>query len=524
MKMLSGLRPSVAKKRVALAVMVLWIFTSQYVFEELTTTPLEGTYFPSHIGLAVSLLLYPFFGWLADTFYGRYKVIKISLYILWMISVLYCLLLVILETLFAYGKLEDLKKTQKKLRLAWCIASGLGLGGLLANIVQFGIDQLQDGCSSEIVLFFRWSGLAWLICNPLNKLLKSCLVGDYELVNALVVPALLSLVLSLDYVFSSWLVKEPVSKNPVVTIFKVLKFAWKNKYPRLRSAYSYWNTSFCARIDLAKSEYGGPFAAVDVEDTKAFWRIISLMICASFFASFLFYIKYSDDFKNGSSIDKKCSKQFILNLFIEYIAILILALFHLLLNCPAFSRLKYFINNILMLPRVVVGMVLFLLTIGGYGTLEVLGHLMSDSRDSLNFTCIFDVKNRNNAAFALDYKWTPIPNNVYLVSCYILMTTAAEFLCAQSPYSMKGLLFGLLFGLIGVFSVINYAWLLPFKAVIKSSPISFRLGCGFLYYFSILIILMVASACFICSCKFYRRRERIENGRDEKKLNADYFF
>ena len=83
-----------------------------------------------------SLFLYPFFGWLADMKYGRYTVIKVSLYIVW-----------ILELLSAYGKIKDLERKQSAVRIAWFIVLSIGLGGLLANIVQFGIDQLQDGSS-----------------------------------------------------------------------------------------------------------------------------------------------------------------------------------------------------------------------------------------------------------------------------------------------------------------------------------------------------------------------------------------
>ena len=525
MKMLSCLRSLDLSKQVTVVVMLLWLFTAQFILQELVTSDINTSYFTARVGVMLSLFLYPFFGWLADTKYGRYTVIKVSLYTVWLISIFYCLLLVILELLSAYGKIKDVERKQSAVRIAWFIALSIGLGGLLANIVQFGTDQLQDGSSSEIVSFFRWSGLAWLIATPLIKLLKTCLYGDYKLVNALVLPGLLSVILSLNYFFSSWLVKQPVSKNPLVTIFKVLKFAWDNKYPRLRSAYSYWNTSFCARIDLAKSEYGGPFTAVDVEDTKAFWRIISLMSFASFFASCSILIKgdlfkTQFYFKNGPSSEEQCSRKFILNLFVEYLAVIVIAIFLLMLKCPPFSRLTNFINNIPMLARVLLGMVLFLMAIGGYGTLDTLGHFLNDSR---NHTCVLDVEDKPSVIFTLDYKWTSIPHFLILASDYVLTIAAAEFLCAQSPYSMKGLLFGLLFGSVGVSSAISFALLLPLKLAIKKSPASSRIGCDSVYYFSVLLILTVTSACFLLSCKCYRKRERIENETDEKIRNVNYF-
>ena len=523
--MRSCLKLSVSRKQVTLVVAMLWIFMSQYIFQDIATTK---SFFSGRVGLMLSFLLYPFFGWLADTCFGRYTVIKISLHVLWIVSVFYCFVLVIFEILSTYGIVEDSDGKQQAVRIAWFVASVLGLGGLLANIVQFGIDQLQDGSSSEIISFLRWSGLAWLSSIPLVNLVKGCLCGDYELINALVVPGLLSLVLYTNYFLSSWLVKEPVFKNPLVTVFKVLKFAWKNKYPRLRSAYSYWNTGFCARIDLAKSEYGGPFSAADVEDMKAFWRILSLMISASFFASISTYI--TDDqynmqpyFKNGPSAENGCNKEFIISLFIRYSALVILAIVLPVFEfAQCLSHLKLFINNIPMLSRLLFGMILFLLAVSGNGTLTVLGHYFSNNTDSINNTCIWDVEDQSGFTFALDYKWTFIPDFLILSSKYILMITTAEFLCAQSPSSMKGLLFGLLFGFIGVSAAINYAWLLPFKLAIKNSPVSSHIGCGSVYFFSILVILTVTSTFFVCFCKLYRRRERIEN-EGSKILNVEHF-
>ena len=41
-----------------------------------------------------------------------------------------------------------------------------------------------------------------------------------------------------------------------------------------RSAFTYWEEDIPPHIDLGKSKYGGPFTTEEVEDTKAFLRII----------------------------------------------------------------------------------------------------------------------------------------------------------------------------------------------------------------------------------------------------------
>jgi len=49
------------------------------------------------------------------------------------------------------------------------------------------------------------------------------------------------------------------------------------KYPRQRSAFTYWEDKIPSRIDLAKSKYGGPFTTEQVEDVKTFFRILVII-------------------------------------------------------------------------------------------------------------------------------------------------------------------------------------------------------------------------------------------------------
>ena len=75
-----------------------------------------------------------------------------------------------------------------------------------------------------------------------------------------------------------WLIVEPVTINPFKLIFQVLKYAVKNKYPRLRSAFTYWEDKPYMRIDLGKAKYGGPFTTEQVEDVKIFFRLLPTIL------------------------------------------------------------------------------------------------------------------------------------------------------------------------------------------------------------------------------------------------------
>ena len=68
----------------------------------------------------------------------------------------------------------------------------------------------------------------------------------------------------------------------------------------------------------------------------------------------------------------------------------------------------------------------------------------------------------------------------------IVMTTTLEFISAQSPHFMKGLLVGMLFAIIGFFQLIGALSLIPFsvrdiwftKSMSLNPPIT---NCGFGY-------------------------------------------
>ena len=60
----------------------------------------------------------------------------------------------------------------------------------------------------------------------------------------------------------------------------------------------------------------------------------------------------------------------------------------------------------------------------------------------------------------------------------LIYIAALEFICSQSPHSMKGLLIGLFYAIKGLYQVIAALLLLPFSLVSIPAP----LNCVFYYY------------------------------------------
>ena len=107
-----------------------------------------------YILLTIAMICYPLGGLLADVYFGRYKIIKASLFII-ALSMLLALLELVATTQFNVNEDSNVWK-----KAAYVVGGsseffvlGIGLAGFTSNIVQFGLDQLQDAPSNKLGAF-----------------------------------------------------------------------------------------------------------------------------------------------------------------------------------------------------------------------------------------------------------------------------------------------------------------------------------------------------------------------------------
>ena len=81
----------------------------------------------------------------------------------------------------------------------------------------------------------------------------------------------------MDCLYHKWLDTNDKTGNPIKLIFGVLNYARKNKYPRLRSAFTYIDEEQPSRLDFGKHKFGGPFTEEEVEDVKTILRFLFLL-------------------------------------------------------------------------------------------------------------------------------------------------------------------------------------------------------------------------------------------------------
>ena len=487
------------------------------------------------IVFTICLTLYPILGWLADVRCGRYSVIKWSLRVLCAVSVLFCAANVLLISLHSHSLLSHkwLVDGERIVRYVIYAPMTLGVGGLMANIYQFMIDQLIDASSSEISSFLRWCAWVWFLSGVVGGLSQLCINPSYELIGYLLLPLLTTMAVCSDFFFSHWLVKEPSSKNPFILIFSVLRYAIKNKHPRLRSAFTYWEDERYHRIDLAKTKYGGPYTTEQVEDVKTFFRITSVVLAGSFFISMFIsvypvYIKVVNHLHDAHYVECKkgvdCSFSVVRNCFQrmavrysgDFIMVVCVPIYEFILH-PYFKRRFPFP----MLRRMSVAVVLLFLSLGACTAIEFAAQ---HQRDPLsNMTCPLTVHSQEYTnTLSLDYKWMTISYFIMSAAQFLAFTSVLEFLCAQSPYSMKGLLFGLMYGSVGLFTAIGFS-LMQLVQTLTERKLFYRYGCLFWYMVIGLAILLSTFPLYFVVFKCYRKRRRDDNEHNEQTFAENYY-
>ena len=107
------------------------------------------------------------------------------------------------------------------------------------------------------------------------------------------------------------------------------------------------------------------------------------------------------------------------------------------------------------------------------------------------------------------------PNYLLIQCClnaigYMLLYIASyEFICAQSPHSMKGFLIGTFFAIKGVFQLIGVLVLYIPITLSCSYSLQFPL-CRFLYYSINIVIALVGIIAFSYTARNYQYRKRDE--------------
>ncbi len=468
-------------------------------------------------GVAIAVL--PIAGWLADVCYGRYRVIAYALRLKFVVVVVY----IAIQVVESYSNIPHLDVV--KAIVAVFVA--VGVTGVIANILSLGIDQMTDASSAEISSYIKWSVWIFLLANNLFSICTSCFTaGDSMTVTYLILPFVCALSLLAESFLNHWLVKEPVTHNPLKLIFQVLRYAAKNKYPRLRSAFTYWEDKPYSRIDLGKAKYGGPFTTEQVEDVKTFFRILVVLILMTLYSSVILFTNYYNwtliyHFRNNFAFRNKNEASNHLMKCIGDWCVAYIGDLTVFVLIPVFCLcLNYKCIRLGIINKLIVGMFLLMLFQIALLTLEVVG-LKQDS--FANITCLLKAKlddNEKGQALTMSYMWLIAPRALYTIAIYIISVSMVEFIISQGPYAMRGLLIG----------IAAYFFLSPFLFIqIAFQNIVNRISkhiderCGVWFYVALVSVSMFLIVIGMVTRKLYSPRKREDNLNNEHMF-AEYYY
>lgn len=457
------------------------------------------------IGMASILLIG---GWLADAYFGRYKVICSGLWIMWIGSLISAWSLVTAKLSTTY---ED--NIDRWVSLFSKLVMGIGFGLFQANIIQFGIDQLLEASSTEITSFITCYTLTLFISGLVVDFSAQC-TPDY--VGVLVLTVCLTLAVCMYFLFNHVLVKEQIIQNPLPLISKVVRYSIKNHNMKQRFA-SLKDHSF---LDIAKAVYAGPCSSEQVEDVKAFFRVmVVIIVCILPHTGTTSIIEIKDsllphlqNFPNASSSLSNCYRALTLT-HANFIFTIILVLLYLIIIQPLFYSC---IPKVNITTKFIISSVLYLIRIVAFLGVESASYQNQIQTNAAKVTRCYTLQNsHHNIITNVDSKWIVVPEIINGLSLFILILAGMEFICAQAPFNMKGLLFGITYTIFGCCSLLHSGLLVPFHYVDDKVWKKVPLTCGIWYFLIQAVLVLVCFVLMGVVIRRYKNRTRISASRSE---------
>ncbi len=364
-------------------------------------------------------------------------------------------------------------------------------------MLLYGTDLMVEASSEQLSSFIWWFWFSIYIGHLITVLI-SC-VTEAFVSNSMVLLGvdITHFVCLMIIVFTCVLFKRTLQKgiiirrhNPLRLIKEVLCFAKKHKYPVYRSAFTYWQNAEISRLDLGKQQYGGPFNEEDVESVKCFFRLLPYVFCVS-----LVYFPFvpMGRFQQPILNPFKCLIES--TYFTEYV----IASFTILCNQLLFKSLCSY-RELNMFSRIGLGLLLVFLSKMSYFFTVVYSSFSND-----NNTCLTTQSHNASINYELDESIYVmfLPQIIGSLGIAIFIPNSFEFIFAQCPYNMRGVMVGTMFAINDVTEIIGWWFVYLLRMTTSSGP-----SCEVYIYLSHAIVILV---CFLMFCfirKWYTFRLR----------------
>ena len=162
------------------------------------------------------------------------------------------------------------------------------------------------------------------------------------------------------------------------------------------------------------------------------------------------------------------------------------------------------IPKISITAKFLVAILLYLIHILGHLGIEVASYHHELELNKTMVGCVFQDK---DYLTDVGYYWVMAPSIFDGLSTFLLILSAIEFVCAQAPFNMKGLVFGLVYALFGFGALFQVVMSVPFlfkQTAWKKTPLT----CGIWFFIMEGTIALIGFILVAIMVKKYKRRKR----------------
>ena len=532
---------------------LLWNFFVAFGVQEVVSFTVDNLGFATslssaqtvYVGVSISaglLLLFPLAIVLADIKFKRHKTILASICFAF-ISAFIVYIGIMLWVIFWQSFLDDTNICFTVLCYAISCAI-VGFGGIVfligyiaftANVIQFGVDQLHihNVCAHKesSVLFVHWyvwtSNLGIFMWKLDWSTFIYYLLTDSDHYNGLLLLsssliALIVIGLSLCFAYRErhLFPVQLSSTNPYNLVYQVMKYSVQH------SRQQTIHTIFLRlNLDVGKEKHGGPFKGKQVEDVKVYAKTFCILLTLGpIFTVNIAASSILSIFSTHMNVlgDSNYYGQWIFSYtdLLTSILIVLIIPFYLCVVGPWAS-----VYTPGRLRRIGIGIILIIFSLICPLLIDIIGHKRRLPNSIICF--LASDFNPNN-----DYPDDPYIhiNSWFIIFSYILNAFAHifldiatyEFICITSPYSMRGLFFGTLYAIKGIFQFFAVVIvLLPFNS--WSREHSFP-SCGFVYFLINIVIALTGLVVYIYAarkCRFLKREDSEDNAGLQVEVDHD---
>lgn len=466
--------------------------------------------------LVLTALLFPIGGWLADAYIGRYRMIRYSIWMMWIGTIF-----IMAGEIFASVNGTYNATIKEYVIYAMFAVMAMGFGGFQSNIIQLGVDQLIDASSTEITSFITWYVLILYASGITLQFTTECIVymqpnDELYYVKALAIAFFLTIVLCSDFLFNGWLDKEQVVINRFNLIPRVIRYALKNGKLKYMVTSTVNNNQAPSRLDVAKQTYGGPFTSQQVEDVKTFLQLLKLVALCTFICCGISLVEYAkqkierhlQEWEGNYDLPG-CYNRLTIRYSDYLIAIAVVVLYEFLIY-PFFNHC---LPKVSIERKFLLGAVLFLMRILALLSIEIVVFTDLDVFNDKNSTgtCIFTAQDEQKISINISGRWLIIPGIMSALSSLLFFQSGFEFIWAQAPTSMTGLLFGISYAFTSLNTIFQAALASPLLFVKHVPWQHIPLTCGIWYFTLQSLAVAIILAIVAVMIKKYKRRDRNDN-------------